>query len=50
MAKRRPFKLSEEELIELQTIARSSKAEKRMVERANIILFWHGFTGISIFP
>lgn len=41
MAKRRPFELNEEEIIELETISRSSKAEKRMVERANIILLWH---------
>ena len=40
MAKRRPFKLNEEDRIELQTVARSSKAEKRMVERAKIILYW----------
>src|SRR3954454_8227419 len=41
MAKRRPFKLTDKELIEFQTIFRSSKAEKRMVERAAIILLWH---------
>jgi len=41
MAKRRPFKLTEQDLIELETISRSSKAEKRMVERVNIILLWH---------
>lgn len=41
MAKRRPLQLSEEELLELETISRSSKAERRMVERARIILFWH---------
>lgn len=41
MAKRRSFELSEEELLNLETISRSSKAEKRMVERVNIILYWH---------
>ncbi|MEJ7740458.1 MAG: IS630 family transposase [Chitinophagaceae bacterium] len=33
--------LNPEELIELQFIARSGKAEKRMVERVQIILCWH---------
>ena len=41
MAKRRPLELNNEELLELETISRSSKAERRMVERANIILLWH---------
>src|SRR6185312_2249138 len=41
MAKRRPLELTNEELLELETISRSSKAERRMVERANIILLWH---------
>lgn len=41
MAKRKPLELTSEELTELQFLARSSKAEKRMVERAEIILCWH---------
>jgi putative transposase len=41
MAKRIALKLSNEELLELETISRSTKAERRMVERANIILLWH---------
>ena len=41
MAKRKPLDLKSEELIELQFIARSSKAEKRLVERARIILCWY---------
>lgn len=41
MAKRKVLVLTSEELIELQFIARSGKAEKRMVERAQIILCWH---------
>lgn len=41
MAKRRPLVLNDEELLELETISRSSKAERRMVERANIILLWY---------
>ena len=41
MAKRTKITLSELEEIELLSIARSTKAEKRMVERANIILCWH---------
>lgn len=41
MAKRKLFDLKAEELVELQVIARSSKAEKRLVERARIILCWH---------
>lgn len=40
MAKRKPLELTSEELTELQFLARSSKAEKRMVERAEIILCW----------
>lgn len=40
MAKRRPFKLNSAVRIELETIAHSSKAEQRMVERAQIILCW----------
>lgn len=40
MAKRKALFLTDEELTELQFIARSSKAEKRMVERAQIILCW----------
>ncbi|WP_114792678.1 IS630 family transposase [Niabella yanshanensis] len=40
MAKRQPLEISEEELLELETISRSSKAEKRMVERSKIILLW----------
>ncbi len=41
MAKRKPLELTSEELTELQFLARSSKAEKRMVERTEIILCWH---------
>jgi putative transposase len=41
MAKRHPLELNDEEILELGTISRSSKAERRMVERANIILLWH---------
>lgn len=40
MAKSTKLTLSEIEEIELQSIARSTKAEKRMVERAKIILNW----------
>src|SRR5438309_4192168 len=41
MAKRKPLDLKIEELTELQFVARSSKAEKRLVERARIILCWY---------
>jgi transposase len=41
MAKRKLLDLKAVELVELQFIARSSKAEKRLVERAQIILCWH---------
>ena len=41
MAKRRVLDIKPEELTELQFIARSGKAEKRLVERAQIILCWH---------
>lgn len=41
MAKRTKLEISPQELMELTTISRSSKAEKRQVERANIILDWH---------
>jgi len=41
MARSVTLKLSEDELVELKTIARSSKAEQRMVDRANIILAWN---------
>jgi transposase len=41
MAKSTKIELSENELTELQTIVRSSKAEKRMVDRSKIILAWH---------
>lgn len=41
MAKRTKITLSESEEIELLSISRSTKAESRMVERANIILSWH---------
>src|SRR4028119_722187 len=41
MAKRATIDISEEILTELQTIARSAKAERRHVERAKIILQWH---------
>ncbi len=41
MAKRHPFELDKETFLQLLTISRSNKAEKRMVERAKIILCWH---------
>lgn len=41
MAKRKSLELTTEEFSELQFLARSSKAEKRMVERAEIILCWY---------
>jgi putative transposase len=41
MAKLTTINIPEEILNELQTIARSAKAEKRQVERAKIILLWH---------
>lgn len=41
MAKRITIDIPDETLIELQTIARSGKAERRQVERARIILQWH---------
>jgi len=40
MAKRKVLVLTTEELTELEFIARSGKAEKRMVERVQIILYW----------
>jgi transposase len=42
MAKRKTVDITTEELTELNFIARSGKAEKRLVERAEIILCWHG--------
>lgn len=41
MAQKTKLELSELEEIELISISRSTTAEKRMVERANIILSWH---------
>ncbi len=41
MAKKTKIELSEMEEIELISIVRSTTAEKRMAERANIILSWH---------
>lgn len=41
MAKRTTIAIEEEILIQLQTIARSTKAERRQVERAKIILHWY---------
>jgi putative transposase len=41
MSKRKPLDFKSEELTELQFIARSGKAEKRLVERARIILCWY---------
>lgn len=41
MALKTHIELSEIEEVELLSIARSATAEKRMVERANIILSWH---------
>lgn len=40
MAKRTTIELSEQDLMELQTIARSTKAESRQVLRSRIILHW----------
>ena len=40
MAKRKSLVLTKEKLTELEFIARSGKAEKRMVERVQIILLW----------
>lgn len=41
MAQRTTIDISKDILIELQTIARSTKAERRQVERAKIILQWY---------
>jgi putative transposase len=41
MAKRTTIDIPPDVLLQLQTIARSSKAERRQVERAKIILLWH---------
>lgn len=41
MAVKTKLELSDTELLELETLSRSSKGEKRMVERASIILSWH---------
>jgi transposase len=41
MAKRTTITISSEDLIELETITRSTKAENRLVQRAKIILDWH---------
>jgi transposase len=41
MAERTTIDISDDILIELRTIARSTKAERRQVERARIILCWH---------
>src|SRR5438477_5447373 len=41
MAKRKHLEIKPVELTELQFIARSGKAEKRLVERARIILYWN---------
>lgn len=41
MAKRTSVNISSDVLIELQTIARSGKAERRLVERSKIILQWY---------
>jgi transposase len=41
MAKRTSIEISKEVLTELQTIARSTTAESRMVLRSKIILLWH---------
>lgn len=41
MAKRTSVNISSDVLTELQAIARSGKAERRLVERAKIILHWH---------
>ncbi len=41
MAKRTTINITAEMLLQLQTIARSAKAERRQVERARIILQWH---------
>lgn len=41
MAKRTTIEISPEELVELKTVSRSSKAEQRQVLRVNIILDWY---------
>ena len=41
MAKRTTIDLASQDLVELETIARSTKAESRRVLRAKIILDWH---------
>lgn len=41
MAKRTSIKLSQENLVELQTISRSTRAESRQVLRSKVILHWH---------
>ncbi len=41
MAQRTTVNISEDLLMELRTIARSTKAERRQVERAKIILQWY---------
>ena len=41
MAKRTTIEILEQDLIELETIARSTKSESRKVQRAKIILDWH---------
>ena len=41
MVKRTAITLSQEEIQELETITRSTKAESRHVQRAKIILDWH---------
>ena len=41
MAKRTTIEIASQDMIELETIARSTKAESRQVQRAKIILDWH---------
>ena len=41
MASKQNLTLSDSQLVELQTISRSSRAERRLVDRVNIILAWH---------
>lgn len=41
MAKARRIELTQEELRDLRTVVQSTKAERRMMERARVILCWH---------
>ena len=41
MAKAGRIELTEAELMDLRAVVQSTKAERRMVERAKVILCWH---------